>query len=132
MPMNTKYPLLTAWLNGRLREAWISEREALKRNDPKLLPWVLDHEAAARLSAHISMEQEQLETDTRRRTREHRSDSNYSDDLTEFYDALHCNDDLKSFLGILQDISGNRSLIADEIRYTESLHYLPESQLEGI
>ena len=87
--MKQQYPLLTAWFNNDLRAAWIAERDALKREDPKLLPFVLDHEGAARTAAHLSQEMERLATDVWRLRNQHRLDAvPYTDEVIEFYDEL--------------------------------------------
>jgi hypothetical protein len=130
MTVNTLYPLLTAWLNGTLRAAWNTERDALKRDDPKLLQWVVDHEAAARVSARLSMEENRLRLAARHLAWKHRSDPSYCDEVIEFYDALQ-DDALKGYRGILQDLSGNRSLIADEIRYMETMNFQYEDEVSN-
>lgn len=129
--LTTTYPLLTSWLNNDLRTAWNTEREALMHDDPKLLSWVVDHEAAARLSAHITQEMERLTTAVWRLRNSHRFDATlYTDEVVVFHDELR-RPDRKSYRGILQDISGNGQVWIDEERYLESVHFEDASQMEG-
>jgi hypothetical protein len=131
MTLNTTYPLLSAWLNGTLRAAWNTERDTLKRDDPKLLPWVVDHEAAARLSAHITQEMERLTTIVWWLRNSHRFDATpYIDDVIKFHDTMR-SPDCKSYRHILADMSGNRDVWIDEERYLESIHFEDASQVEG-
>lgn len=116
------YPLLAAWQSGRLREAWNQERQKMKAQDPKLLDWVVDHTAAVRISAHISAEYQDLSRKVKWTARQHHSDPYYSDVWTDFYDDLQ-DDTLASYRGILQDISGNRNMMADEIQYSSSVAF---------
>jgi hypothetical protein len=118
--LKQRYPLLTAWLNGTLREAWNIEREALRRDDPKLLPFVLDYEAAVRLSAHITQEMERLTTDVWRQRNPHRFDATPCAEVIEFHETLR-RPDRKSYRHILADISGNGQVWLDEERYLASL-----------
>jgi hypothetical protein len=119
MTLNTQYPLLSAWLSGDLRPAWMAERDALKREDPKLLPFVLDYEAAARLSAHITQEMERLTTDVWRQRNPRHFDATPCAEVIEFHDALR-RPDRKSYRDILSDISGNPQVMIDEWRYLAS------------
>lgn len=129
MTLKQRYPLLTAWLNDELRAAWNAEREALRREDPKLLPFVLDYEAAARLSAHITQEMERLSTDVFHLRKQYRFDTTpHSDEVIEFHDALR-RPDRKSYRHVLADISGNGQVWAEEERYLESIHYLTPEQM---
>jgi hypothetical protein len=124
-----EYPLLTAWLEGHLYEVWQEECNKLKRDDPKLLDWVVRYEAAARVSAHISQEEDRVSWRAKQSVRDHRHEPNYTDAVIEFNDALQ---DLRSYRDILRDISGNPQIMIDEWRYLESTHYLSNEQLEGI
>lgn len=128
--LNTTYPLLTSWLNNDLRAAWNTERDALRHDDPKLLPWVVDHEAAARLSAHITQEMERLTTDVWRQRNPHRFDATPCTEVIEFHDELR-RPDRKSYRHILADISGNGQVWTDEGRYLESVHYMTPEQMEA-
>jgi hypothetical protein len=121
MTVNTLYPLLTAWLNGSLRAAWNTERDTLRRDDPKLLPWVVDHEAAARLSAHITQEMERLTTDVFHLRNQYRFDATrHTDEVIEFHNTLR-SPLRKSYRQSLADISGNGQIWTDELRYLKSL-----------
>jgi predicted ATP-grasp superfamily ATP-dependent carboligase len=130
MTLNTTYPLLTAWLNNDLRDAWVAERDALRREDSKLLIAVADMEAAARLSAHITQEMERLTTDCWRLRTHHRFEvPPYTDEVIEFHDVLRC-PDRKSYRDILSNISDNQQVWIDEERYLASIHYEYELQME--
>lgn len=123
--IETTYPLLTAWHQGKLREVWNQERERMKTDDPKLLDWVADYEAAARVSAHITLEYAWISRKVKQIAWDYKSDSFYSDIWTDFYDILQ-DDSLESYRGILQKISGNRNLMADEIQYSSSVAFFVE------
>lgn len=124
-----EYPLLTAWQEGRLRNVWEQECIRLKRDDPKLLDSVARKYAGARVSAHISMEYEQLASTARHHARRNQSNPFYTDEIIEFYDALQ-SDELQSYRSILQDISGNPDIWADETGYLESIRHLPPEIIE--
>lgn len=131
MNMNTRYPLLSAWLNDGLRSAWIAERGALRREDPKLLVSVAGMEAAARVSARLTQEMERLTTDVWRLRNQHRFDAApYIDEVIGFHDALR-RPDRKSYRDILGAISGNQHVWAEEERYLKSVHYMTPEQLEA-
>jgi hypothetical protein len=120
MTLNTQYPLLTAWLNNDLRPAWIAQRDALRREDPKLLIAVAGMEAAARLSAHITQEMERLSTDVWRQRNPRHFDATPCTEVMEFHDALR-RTDRKSYRDILSAISGNPQVMIEEWRYLASL-----------
>lgn len=116
---NSPYPLLTAWYYGRLQAEWCKTQRALIESDLKLSPIRAGELAAARLAVWISQEYAMFAAEVNRRVRAV-SNPDYSDVYTDFYDALQ-DESLPTYRGVLQDVSGTRTMLLDEQDYLAEL-----------